>query len=71
MAKTLSDQVVTEVEVTEAEFLALLSQKAQDAGLINYAPDTIEINRWSIASQVPNEPDQPGWKLTFTGPRPA
>jgi len=72
MASTLSDKIVTEVAVTDAEFLTLLSQKAQDAGLINYVPDNVTVNPTSIPQPdvegVP-QPDLPGWRLTFTGPR--
>ena len=43
MATTLSDKRIVNVNVTRAELATLLGEKAQQAGLINFTPDSVEV----------------------------
>ena len=63
MSNKLDDKIETRIEVTKAEMLNLLSQQAQNAGLIDYVPEGVEIDRhrWN-----PGTGDEEGWLLTFS-----
>jgi len=71
MANVISDKITTKILITEAEFLTLVAQRAQQSGLIDYSPDSVVINPDSVPAVVEGDPDVPGYMLTFTGPRPA
>lgn len=43
MATTSRDQRIVTVDVTQAELISLLAQKAQQAGLIDFDPDNIQV----------------------------
>ena len=68
MPTVILDNVVVEVQITNAELLTLLSQKAQDAGLIDFVPTHIEFKKIELLTD-PRDPRETGWEIRFTGDR--
>lgn len=63
MANIRKKETVAEVFVTEAELVAMLSDKAKAAGLIDFDADGLDIERSS--EPTPEDGDIQGWRVVF------
>ena len=54
MASTLRDKRIVTVEVSRAELVALLAQKAKDAGLIDFDPNNLQVQETDVEACVFN-----------------